>query len=250
MPKLSTDKRTDVLHPREAIFATGALGALNAEVVIFSDGSGVVSLDLRGTFSLTVEVAGTVDGTNWTLIPMKPVNTASKLYVASVAGAVAGTWVGACAGFYKVRARVTAYTSGSATTYLVASVGGLDQSLDGMITNSLGTATGAAAAGVTLTLTAPGAGLRHYITYLSVNRFATALLVSAAAPVLITTTNIPGSLVLTLPADAGAIGSLYPWREDFAYPIATSAQNTNTTIVAPATTSVIWRVTAGFYVAP
>ena len=51
-------------------------------------------------------------------------------------------------------------------------------------------------------------------------------------------------------ADAAAAGSLFPWREDFAYAIAASAQNTAVTIVCPATTSVIWRVTSGYYVAP
>lgn len=49
---------------------------------------------------------------------------------------------------------------------------------------------------------------------------------------------------------AAAQGSIDRWREDFAYPIAASAQNAATTIVCPATTNVIWRVTAGYYVAP
>jgi hypothetical protein len=43
---------------------------------------------------------------------------------------------------------------------------------------------------------------------------------------------------------------MFPWREDFAYPVSTVAQNTATTIVCPATVGVIWRITAGYYVAP
>ena len=250
MAKLSTDYRSATLHPREVVLGTGTLGALNAEVIIVCDGSGAVSLDLRGTFSMTIEVAGTVDGTNWTLIPVKPVNQASKLYVAAVTGTAAGTWVGACAGFTRVRARVTAYTSGSATTTLSASVGLLDQSLDGLITPTLGTTVGASGAAVTLTIAAPGAGLRQYLTYLSINRFAVALLTAGAAPVTVTTTNLPGSLAFSFAADAAAAGTLDRWREDFAYPLASSAQNTATTIVCPATTNVIWRVSAGWYVAP
>lgn len=250
MAKLSTDYRTAVLHPREAIFATATLGALNAETIIDADGSSTVTLDLRGTFSLTIEVAGTVDGTNWTLIPVRPINVASVLYVAAVAGTTAGTWVGTCAGFRKVRARVTAYTSGAATTTLSASTAILDQSLSGMVTNSIGTATGASGAAVTLTLASPGTGLRHYLTYLSINRYAAAVLTASATPVVVTTTNLPCSLAFTVPADAAALGTIDRWREDFAYSIAASAQATATTIVCGATTGVIWRVTAGFYVAP
>ena len=250
MPKLSTDLRSATLHPRETIHGTGNLGALNAETIIVSDGCATVTLDLRGTFNLTVEVSGTVDGTNWTLIPMRPINAASVLYVAAVAGSAAGTWVGLCAGFRQVRARVTAYTSGSATTVIAANTAPYDATIFGPVTNSIGTTIGTAGAATTLTLAAPGAGLRHYLTYLSINRFATALLTAAAAPVAVTTTNLPGTLAFTFAADAAAQGTLDRWREDFAFPIASSAQNTATTIVCPATTGVIWRVTAGFYVAP
>lgn len=239
-----------LLHPREALTVTGNLGALNAEVIVDCHGCGSVSVDLRGTFSATIEIAGTIDGTNWTLIPVRPINMASKAYVAAITGAVPGIWVGACSGFKRVRARATAWTSGAATATLCANIGQLDQSLGGMVTQTLATAVGAAAAAVTLTLATPGAGLRHYLTYLSINRFASALLTAAAAPVTVTTTNLPGTLALSFAADAAAQGTLDRWREDFTYPLTSSAQNTATTIVCPATTGVIWRVTAGYYVAP
>ena len=250
MAKLATDLRSATLHPREAIFSTATLGSLNAETIIFADGCGTVSIDLRGTFSMTIEVAGTVDGTNWTLIPMRPINVASVLYVAAITGTTAGTWVGQCAGFRQVRARVTAYTSGSATTTLAANTALYDPTIFGPVTNSIGTAVGASGAAVTLTLAAPGAGLRHYLTYLAINRFAAAVLTAAAAPVTVTTTNLPGTLAFSFPAEAAALGTIDRWREDFAFPVASSAQNTATTIVCPVTTGVIWRVTAGFYVAP
>jgi hypothetical protein len=248
--KISTDLYVGTLHPREALFIGGTLGAVNAEVVTVSDGCGTVSLDLRGTFSMSIEVAGTVDGTNWTLIPMRPVNQASTLLVAAVTGTTAGTWRGECTGYRKVRARVTAYTSGSATATLAANIGAPDATLNTLLTRGTGTAVGASGAAVTLTLAAPGAGLRHYLTYLSINRFAAAVLTAAAAPVTVTTTNIPTSLAFSFEADAAALGTMIRWREDFALPIATSAQNTATTIVCPVTTGVIWRVTAGFDVAP
>lgn len=250
MAKLSTDLRSATLHPREAIFSTAALASNGAETIIVSDGCATVTIDLRGTFSMTIEVAGTVDGTNWTPIPVRPVNAASVLYVASIVGTTAGTWVGQCAGYRQVRARVTAYTSGSATTYLAANTAPYDNLIFGPQTNSIGTATGASAAAVTLTIAAPGAGLRQYLTYLVIERHATALLTAAATPVIVTTTNLPGSLAFSIPADAAAQGTVSVKQRDFRFPLAASAQNTAVTIVCPTTTATIWRVEAGFYVAP
>jgi hypothetical protein len=250
MAKLSTDLRSATLHPREAIFSTAALASNGAETIIVSDGCATVTIDLRGTFSMTIEVAGTVDGTNWIPIPVRPVNVASVAYVASIVGTTAGMWVGQCAGYRQVRARVTAYTSGSATTVLAANNANYDNLMFGPVTSGIGTITAASGAAATLTLASPGAGLRHYLTYLSINRYAAAVLTASATPVVVTTTNLPGSLAFTVPADAAALGTIDRWREDFAFPIASSAQGTATTIVAPVATGVIWRITAGFYVAP
>jgi hypothetical protein len=250
MAKLSRNLTVGVLDPRETLFIAGTLGSLNAEVITDADGCTTVSVDLRGTFNMTVELSGTVDGVNWLPIPVRPINIASVAYVAAITGTAAGVWVGKCGQYRRVRARVTAYTSGSATAVLSAENGLLDDSLNGMVTPLIVTAVGAAGATVTLTLPAPGAGLRHYITYLSINRFATALLTAAATPVTITTTNIPGSLAFSFPAEAAPQGTIDRWREDLAFPLAVSAQNTATTVVCPVTTNVIWRVTAGYYVAP
>jgi hypothetical protein len=249
MPKLSTDLTNRTLHPRETIFATGTLGALNAEISIAADGCNTVSIDLRGTFNLTVEIAGTVDGTNWTLIPVRQVNVAAVGHVAAIAGSTAGIFTGDCSPFRQVRARVTAYTSGAATACLSA-----DQGLAGPFfaptAARIETAVGAASASVTLTLPAPGAGLRQYLTWLSIDRFASALLTAAATPVTVTTTNLPGSLAFSFAADTAAQGTLDRFHEEYAFPVAASAQNTSVTIVCPATTGVIWRATAGYFVAP
>ena len=246
--KISKDLAAGVLHPRETLFSTASLGALNAETILPADGSGIVCLDLRGTFNLTVEVSGSIDGNNWVLIPVR--NRAGGIYLASITGTGSGQWIGDCAGYRFVRARVTAYTSGSASATLSTEPGGLNDGQMGLVTPTLVTSVGAAAAAVTLTLPAPGGGLRQYLTYLSINRFAATLLTAAATPVTVTTTNLPGSLAFSFAADAAAQGTLDRWREDFSYPLAASAQNTAVTIVCPATTGVIWRVTAGYYVAP
>jgi hypothetical protein len=249
MAKLSKDLEAGNLHPRESLVATGTLGALNAEIITSCDGCATVALDLRGTFSHTVEVSGTVDGTNWVLIPVRSQLGGAALI--AVVGTVSGVWMASCAGFDKVRARVTAYTSGSSTATLLASNAMFDDfAKNGGVTSTTATAVGASGAALTLTIAAPGAGLRVYLTYLSINRFAAAVLTAAAAPVTVTTTNIPGTLAFSIPADAAALGTLDRWREDFAFPIMTTTQNTATTIVAPLTTGVIWRITVGYYVAP
>ena len=248
MAKLSRDLTTGTLHPRENIAGAGTLGALNAEIVINADGASTIALDLRGTFNLTVELAGSVDGTNWTLLPVR--SMAGGSYLASVAGAVAGTWVATCAGFAKIRARVTAYTSGAATATLLAATGLLDDRLLGEVSSNGGTITAAVSTAATLTLTAPGAGLRHYITGLRIERHAAALLVAGTTPVVVTTTNLPGALAFSIPMEAAAQGSVYEKLLDPVRAIMASAQNIATTIVAPLTTSVIWRISATFYVAP
>ncbi len=248
MAKLSRDLTSGTLHPRESITGSGALGALNAEIVINADGASTVALDLRGTFSMTVEVAGSVDGTNWTLLAVRSMTGGS--YVAAVAGTAAGAWVAACAGFAKIRARVTAYTSGAATATLLAATGLLDDRLQGEVSSNAATITAALSTAATLTLTAPGVGLRHYITGLRIERHAAALLAAGTTPVVITTTNLPGALAFSVPMEAAAQGSVYEKVMEPARAIMASAQNSATTIVAPLTTSVIWRLSATFYVAP
>lgn len=253
MAKISKDLSAGNLHPRETVFTTGVLGALNAEVIIDADGAQSLAVDLRGTFSMTIEVSGTIDGTNWQVIPVRPWNVASIAYVVAITGTVSGTWVGKAGPFRKIRARVTAYTSGSCTLTIAADTAPLDDTLQGMTTPVTATAVSASAgSAITLTIASPGAGLRHYLTYIAIQRIngTAAALTAAAGPVNITTTNIPGAMIIPFANDALAAGAVDRWREDFTFPIAASAQATATTIVAPVQTGVIWRITAGYYVAP
>lgn len=248
MAKLSKDLAAGVLHPREALFVTGTLGTNNAEVITPADGCNSVTIDVRGTFVATIEISGSVDGVNWTLIPVRPLNQATVQYAAAVT--TAGTYTGSASCYRFVRARVTAYTSGAAVTMLSAGLCIPDATLQGMVTPLLVTATGAAGAAVTLTLPSPGVGLRQYVTYLRIVRNASAALTAGAAPTVVTTSNLPGALAFTFGADAALQGTDKAIQEDFVFPLAATAQNTATTIVCPVTTGVIWRVTAGYYVAP
>lgn len=118
----------------------------------------------------------------------------------------------------------------------------------GQVADQCVTATAASGTGATATLPAPGANLRQYITKIQIIRFAVAALTAAATPVLVTTTNIPGTPTFSIDASAAAQGTTDKTDLDFSgAPIEASVDNTNTTVVAPGTTNVIWRVTVWYY---
>jgi len=250
MAKISKDLAAGTLHPRETLYAAGTLATLGAEVVVAADGAASVSVDVRGTSSLQLEVAGSVDGINWTPIPVRPLASGTITYATVIFAGFTGVLIGKCSAFRLVRARVVQFSSGAATVVLAADTAPVDDSALGSITPSAITATGAAGAAVTLTIPAPGSGLRNYLTSLAVTRFAAATLTAAATPVLVTSTNVPGSMVFPIDADAAPIGTSFTWRDNWALPLASISQSTATTIVCPATTGAIWRVTAGYYVGP
>ena len=249
MAKLSKDQSSGTLHPRETIFGTGSLAVANAETQVVADGSSTISLVVTGTYVGTLIVEGSIDGTNWDSVPLKQINTGGGSYVLTLASAVVGRWQGPVGPYRLARVRMSVYTSGTAVVYLTADMGqggdfpvllkGLDLTL---------TITGAAAASVVATLPAV-AGMYHYIGRVIVQRFAAALLVAGATPVLVTTTNLPGTRVLSFPAEAAVAGTMFSEVIEPTGPIRSSLVNTNTVITCPATTSVIWRVTVDYYAA-
>jgi len=106
------------------------------------------------------------------------------------------------------------------------------------------TAVGASGAAVTLTLPAVS-GMYHYLCCLQITQYAAAATTGAATPVTVTTTNLPGSPAFTFPT-ALAIGTE---NQQVVQPHAllqSSAVGTATTVVCPATTGIIWRVTAWY----
>ena len=94
------------------------------------------------------------------------------------------------------------------------------------------TATGAANQAVTLTLPAV-VGKRHVITCIEIMRTATAAL-TGNATLVITTTNLPGSLALSVGNAMVAGGTQRDVVLPLGHPLISSAANTNTTIVCPA----------------
>ena len=112
------------------------------------------------------------------------------------------------------------------------------------------TATGVGAAAVTLTIPAPAAGTFHYISYIEISKVATALLTAAATPVLVTTTNLNGNPTIDFSAGAELAGSAVVRQISPSIPLKSAVAATATTIVCPATTAVIWRVSAFWFVGP
>jgi hypothetical protein len=82
-------------------------------------GSSTVSFQVSGTFSATVTFEGTVDEATWVILPAVNVATGA---VAATATA-AGVYQADCAAFGHVRARVSAYVSGSVTVVALATMG-------------------------------------------------------------------------------------------------------------------------------
>ena len=90
----------------------------NGELLLLDvRGLGGVALQLSGTFTLTVQFEATVDGQTWVSLRMLPSNSTSAATNATAAGA----WSANVAGFKLMRARVSAYTSGSADVPFLAS---------------------------------------------------------------------------------------------------------------------------------
>jgi len=112
------------------------------------------------------------------------------------------------------------------------------------LSNLAVTATGAVNAGVTLTLPLV-AGKFHYINHIEIVKYYSVVGV-AGAPVVVTTTNLPGSVAFTFdqslsPAGTCSVRQLSPCSS-----IRSLAVGVNTTIVCPAQLQTIWRVTV-FY---
>lgn len=223
---------------------TQSISAVNGEVLADCFGVGSCAIDVRGTFSATLQVEASVNGVDYFSIPvMVPTSEIFQVNITT-----AGVYITHLpAATRRIRIRASAYTSGSATIAMRLSGSENFVYAKPIPATLAATATGASGAAVTLTISAAGAGLFHYITRIIVQRFAVAALTAGATPVLVTTTNLPGTRVLSFPADAALQGTIYSEVIEPTQPLKASAANTNTTIVCPATTSVIWRVTADYY---
>lgn len=224
------------------VFAA-TLGVLNAEAYVDLNGHATLMIDLRtAAGSLTVVFEGSVDGTNYVALPAY--NLATGAYVPSVVSTTTLNTQLALnvAGFRRVRVRCSAYVSGNLVAVLRATTSDFTQIVERIPATSGLTNTAAINLACTLTIPAAGAGMFQYIDWIRIDHFAGALLTAAAAPVIVTTTNIPGTPSINVRADAAPQGTLTPYLIQNGMPIRAIAANTAVTIVAPATTGVIWKI--------
>jgi hypothetical protein len=253
-----------VVPVRERRTATGTLAALNAELVLDLNGDANAMLHIQSTaFIGTLEFTGAnnEDETQFFPVPAYPYSPGCAggtilsagqpvLLHALVAANTAAVYAIPVGQLRKLRVRVSAYTSGSCVASLLADVNAsLNTEIPNPVPTLAVTGTAAAAAGVTVTLPAV-TGLRHYVQRIDITRSASALLTAAAAPVVVTTTNLPGTPAFTFGADAAPQGTDKTVSLDCGSGLAATAAGTNTTIVCPVTTGVIWRVNVLYRLGP
>ena len=149
----------------------------------------------------------------------------------------------------RLRIRTSAYTSGNCTIYAVADTNKAFNPVAADQDPATLVVTATAAVGVAVTATLPAvAGLRHYLDSVQVVRSATAALAASATPVLVTTTNVPGTPALIFGQDVAGIGIDKESRLDCGPEgLAATALGLNTTIVCPAYVGVIWRINCVYH---
>lgn len=238
----------------EARSSKESLASLNAEVMhtVNGDESALIYIDGR-SLSGTYNIDGSVDGSNFFALPSylfsglggTVLPAGQPFFTEAVTAAMTYRVIcAAVAGLVKIRVRLSAYTSGSCevTIRSEASDPISPYIRDQKASTHVVSITGAVGAGVTATLPAI-AGLRHYIDQIEVRRIATAALTASAAPVLITTTNLPGNLGMSFGADTGGIGVEKVQILDFGSSgLSATAIGSSSSVIAPAYAGIIWRI--------
>jgi hypothetical protein len=241
----------------DARTAGATLAALNAELVMDLNGKAVALFDVRTAAGvLTLVFEATLDGTNYFALPafanqqLLAAAIVQEQFVPSIiiATTQSGLYTVGVSGFRRVRARVSAYTSGNVTVVARASIADQIIQTRDLPSNFHVTATAAANTAATATLPAAGVGLFHYITHIDITRNATAAL-AGTATLIHTTTNLPGSPAWSV-GNAMAAGGT---EKDVVYepstPLKSSVANTATTVVAAAAgAAVLCRVNVSYYV--
>lgn len=244
---------------REQRRVTGTLAALNAVVALDLNGDESCLVDLRAGAAVTATVSfqGTIDGTNWFPILALPyyaltgtLPVCGQPLISDAFAAIIPTRIYALAtgGLKTIRILASAWTSGSLTVNIAS---GPEFSMHPNMyvrpTTLLVTATGAVSAAVTATIPAV-TGLRHYIDFIDVIATADAAIAAATAtPLIITTTNLPGTPAITVGRPIMAIGDQRTYRFDpGSNGFGALLAGTATTVVCPVFTSVIWRINVGY----
>lgn len=248
---------------RERRESSGTLSANGAEVVHDCNGDEAALIYLNAgapTWNATYAIEGSADGTNYFALPAYPFvpgcnggtipHAAQPLLTEAIN--TTNVFRALCVNVgqvRKLRIRLSAWTSGSAAVTINSEAqASLHPNVLAQKTGSLLQSAVSASAGAAITATLPAvAGLRHYIDFIRVTRSATAALTASATPVNVTTTNLPGSPILTFGSDAAGIGIDKFDELDFGSSgMGASVVNTATAVVCPAYTGVIWRINVGY----
>jgi hypothetical protein len=261
-----TNDRTDTI--------TDTLSSLNDTVTLaVANYASVGCTILAGTLAATVLIEESFDnGTNWVVCtyidPTTGVASAGNAFTNP--NPVTARTVVVDGGATHIRLRVSAYTSGSADavisatavypknllSYALNTTGGVTpircDASGNLITNCATlSVTNTGTTGNAVTLTLPNVSAQsHYITFIEIEKYFTAANAASGTPLLVTTTNLPGSLVFTFGQPLGVVGVCESRIMPIPNPLKSSVANTNTTIVGPATTGIIWRITAHYFTAP
>jgi hypothetical protein len=116
---IASDQIVPVAPNAPAVF--GSITSLGGSTTLSMGGYTAAVIDLRGTFTATLQFQGTIDGTNWISLQAIPYGSAQNTnLVTSTTGP--GAWLVQCAGCAQVRVNPSAYTSGTITTVLRATM--------------------------------------------------------------------------------------------------------------------------------
>lgn len=93
---------------------TAGLATTNSAVQLNLTGASGFAVDIRGTWSGTIQFQGTINNNNWFVLACVPAGSAAN--VAAVTSTTAnGAWIGNASGLLAIRATFSAFTSGTAT---------------------------------------------------------------------------------------------------------------------------------------
>ena len=103
---------------------SNVLNALNSAVTLTLGGQSTIGINVVSTSgTLTLSFEATIDNINWVPISATPI-VSGIAGVPVISTAANGQWFADASGFYAIRARVSAFTSGSMTVSLVITPGG------------------------------------------------------------------------------------------------------------------------------
>jgi hypothetical protein len=227
----------------DARTAGATISATNGELAMDIHGKAVAVFDIRASANVATYVfEGSMDGTNYYTLPARPlpggslgVSVINEGTVVSVAvtTTIAAAFAVSATGYRRVRCRSSVTSSGSAVVTARATIADYAIIAQPQPTLQHVTSVGSSGAGNTATLPSVP-GMYHYITSIQLQRICSVAVAAGAAPLIATTTNLPGSPAWQVANAIDALGNVAMLVDlQYANPLKSSAAGTNTTFVSP-----------------